>query len=225
LGNPPTNTKLISVNPEPCRELREVADNQGRVSGKDSLYIFLNIHHCVCKKVTDSHPHSIRILNECLVRICLDRVRNYKVEALEDPGLPKGWRWSLRSLYKALPNAIPVVLPAIVMAHIFEDLPNALCEAERVIAGGDIGLPLIKQIEYERVITDLLRCIKEAFTEDPLIGMSFVHFLRRVTYISGLEFASLVVFRQYAWMKSRQYLAEELRRRQRKQVDINPPPS
>ncbi|HYL69019.1 MAG TPA: hypothetical protein VEX69_07630 [Candidatus Limnocylindria bacterium] len=190
---------------EPCGSIEKIANEFRAALGQDSLYVFLCIHHCICLKASSSPRNPIQQLNACFAEKCAGRIENCRAGRADLESISERWKRALVS-YLNDRFDFSMVLPRFAIAHICDDLPDALMEVKRSSA-------IVTREMYNEVLDDILDCVNQAYSRPPLSASWRDKFLHDLFRYSGAQKELMSEFRAFAWRKAieREALGERLR--------------
>jgi hypothetical protein len=162
-------------------------------------------------KANSSIGESIRQLNARFAEICVRRIEKLRQAKVSREDLPERWLRALVAYMKDR-RAFVQVLPRMAIAHICDDLPDALLDLK------DAGVIVGREV-YDGFIDDILSCVDEAYSHPPLSLSLKSQFLHDIARYSGLETYSVRGLRAFAWGMANK--REELRK---KLKELFPPP-
>ncbi|HXZ12822.1 MAG TPA: hypothetical protein VEG64_10540 [Candidatus Sulfotelmatobacter sp.] len=190
---------------EPCVAIQRIAAELRASRGEDALYVFLRIHHCICLKAASSPAEPIRHLNEHFEQFCVRRIENVRQARVLIGDLSDRWKRALEAYLKDASD-FAGVLPRLAIAHIADDLPDALLKSQ------EAGVNVTRAM-FNAVLDDILNCVDEAYSRPPLSLSLKAAFLQKLGEFSGAERFVLSELRAFAWGRAeeRARLRERLR--------------
>lgn len=177
-----------------CSSLRDTAENHMAVRGKDCLYVFLQIHHCICACVeNDNSALELKTVNEMFVEQGLKVYENFRNAKVSPRQISDRWAIAL-AIYCKRPHSYISVLPRMAIAHILDDLPDSLFQTA------------VDQAAYAKVFGIIFSCLRRVLHEH--VDKSYVEFVLTNTVSRGVVYA----LRRKAWnnVQERQQLVESI---------------
>ncbi len=130
-----------------CDALRAAAEIHEGHLGADSLYVFLSIHECICRRVAKSGTSSLIRLNDGFVAACVETHRIFQEGRWSD--LHPAWVWPYNAYMDNRFNH-SFNLPLMAAAHIIGDLELVLAR-----------LCCATKEEYDSVFQDIITCAED----------------------------------------------------------------
>lgn len=200
----PDFTNVDWTNPETARSfadeavdaIHELVQAHSKTNGKDALWYFLAMHHCIACRVVESASVSILWLNTLFVWRC---VGNYRV--LFQPravGPVDSTLWVLTAMhYRKDPKAYSKILPAAAFAHISEDLKHALV---KVLCHMEID-----KAEFDHINRHIMECLDGDSLSLPGIKLKELFlefFLKHFPFTTSYRNDTIRELRGAAWISA-----------------------